>query len=117
MGKALDFGISVMLLLSFALAQAILFSVNHWDKDIRRHSWNAISAAIPIFCAVLLFKACNELVQFSVLKDVSDRSLKALIVNVIHMLLWCLVAQMYHCWNSRAGKGDIVYRSPHLVGR
>ena len=52
-----------MLLGSIAFVLSLFYAVNHPDEDMVRYSWQAIDGTIAVFSAILLFKACDAIVD------------------------------------------------------
>lgn len=96
--------VSVMLLGSIGFQMLLFYLVNHPDEDIKRYSWQVLSKTISIFCAVLLFQACNGLVEYHVIESKTGLGSSkvagffgdswAVVIDNVHLLLWLIALQV-----------------------
>lgn len=90
--KRTDLGIAVMLLGGVSFMMAIFYLVNHADSDVKRYSWRVLSATISIFCAVLIFQACNGVIEYYFFTKGTSHWFE-LLVDMLHGLVWLAVLQ------------------------
>jgi len=82
---------------SISFVMCLYYFINYDDADIRQMSWQTISGTISIFCAVLAFSSINDLVEAYVINPIfgeGDATMGALLVDLLHMLLWFVVMQL-----------------------
>merc|ERR1719261_794656 len=71
----------------------ILYYLFNWkDPDIRRYSYETVSATVSIFCAVLLFQSFQNTLYHCVLRHLPD--LVQIICNFLHRWWWLAVLQV-----------------------
>lgn len=104
-----DVGVSMAATLIGAISfMMLLYYFLNWpDKDVKQKSWETVSGTISIFCAVLLFQAVNDMVEAYIITPIfgeHDYSRGALMVDVIHMLMWFTIMQVsLACLSGAAG--------------
>eukprot|EP00929_Paragymnodinium_shiwhaense_P002524 TRINITY_DN1027_c0_g1_i1.p1 TRINITY_DN1027_c0_g1~~TRINITY_DN1027_c0_g1_i1.p1 ORF type:complete len:803 (+),score=281.20 TRINITY_DN1027_c0_g1_i1:83-2491(+) len=81
-------GIAIMLSGSLTFMMGIFYIVNDKDEDIRRYSWQVISATISIFSAVLLFQAINGIVDHVSKEVLGLGEYGCLFVGFAQLLVW-----------------------------
>eukprot|EP00929_Paragymnodinium_shiwhaense_P002526 TRINITY_DN1027_c0_g2_i1.p1 TRINITY_DN1027_c0_g2~~TRINITY_DN1027_c0_g2_i1.p1 ORF type:complete len:832 (+),score=265.97 TRINITY_DN1027_c0_g2_i1:88-2583(+) len=81
-------GIATMLMGSLTFMMGIFYIVNDHDEDIRRYSWQVISATISIFSAVLLFQAVNGIVEHMTKEVLGVGEVGSLLVGFLHLFVW-----------------------------
>ncbi|CAJ1329413.1 unnamed protein product [Effrenium voratum] len=92
--------ISMMLLGCMGFMMSNFYLVNWPDEDIKRISWEVISSTVSIFSAVLLFQACNKVVEYYILDGMWIWY--QLVVDMVHMLLWFCALQLVLAYLSGA---------------
>jgi len=100
--------IAATLLGSVSFMMTLYYCTNHPDDDMKKYSYEVISKTISIFCAVLLFQSCNDLVEFYFDLD-KEPLLFQLFVDFSHLLLWYGVLQLAVAFISGA-LHECVYR-------
>jgi len=95
--------ISVMLLGSIAFQMMMFYLVNHSDDDIKRYSWQVISATISIFCAVLIFQGWNGIVEEYIIRRLNPEW--EVVVDICQLVLW-LSAMQYVIAVSSGAVGE-----------
>ena len=80
-----------MLLGSFAFFLSLFYIVSFRDRDIQRYAWQAISATISIFCAVLIFQTINGAINGLLAYPESNA---AILIGAAQMVLWFIVLQV-----------------------
>jgi hypothetical protein len=88
---------SATLIGAISFIMCLYYFVNYDDTDIRQNSWEIISMTISIFCAVLFFSTFNDLVESNVIDPIfgkGDATKGALLVDMLHMLVWFGIMQM-----------------------
>eukprot|EP00439_Symbiodinium_sp_Y106_P059901 s1926_g8.t2 len=95
-----DICISMMLLGCMGFMMANFYLINWPDEDIKRISWEVISSTISIFSAVLLFQACNKVLEYYILEDLWIWY--QLVIDMMHMSAWFLILQLTLAYFSGA---------------
>jgi len=104
--------ISVMLLGNIGFQMMLFYLVNWPDPDIRRYSWKVISDTISIFCAVLLFQACNGVVEDYVMKGGTE--MWEVMVDIMQLVFWLTSLQIVLALASGAVQELIGGAEPEL---
>ena len=92
--------ISLMLLGCMGFMMSNFYLVNWPDADIQRISWEVISSTVSIFSAVLLFQACNKVLEYYVLEGMWIWY--QLVVDIVHMSFWFVALQLVLAYLSGA---------------
>jgi len=95
-----DICISMMLLGCMGFMMANFYLINWPDEDIKRISWEVISSTISIFSAVLLFQACNKVLEYYILEDLWIWY--QLVIDMMHMSAWFVILQLTLAYFSGA---------------
>lgn len=102
---------SATLLGSISFIMCLYYFLNYKDEDIQEKAWETVSSTISIFCAVLLFSSFNDLVEAYIINPTfgeGDATPGALLVDMIHMLLWFTMMQLALAhFSGAAGPGQI----------
>jgi len=84
--------IAATLLGAISFQMSIFYLTNHSDSDMRRYTYEVISATISIFCAVLLFQSGNDLLEAVLFEGTSAEF--QLLVDLLHMIFWYCALQL-----------------------
>jgi len=121
----LSVAVAWMLIGGFGFMMALFYLVNHSDKEIRMYSWEVISSTVNIFCAVLIFSACNSLVEYYAFHGLHHaeaiESPYAIAVDFLQMFSW-IAAMLFVLWlvarrarqRCHAGEGPEKHADHHL---
>jgi hypothetical protein len=96
-----------MLLGSIGFQMLLFYLVNHPDEDMKLYSWQVLSKTVSIFCAVLLFQACNGLVEEYVIEGMRHSAVGRqrcwpVVIDIVHMLFWLVALQIVLALTSGA---------------
>eukprot|EP00435_Cladocopium_sp_Y103_P013642 s419_g3.t1 len=92
--------ISVMLLGCMGFMMAMFYLVNWPDEDIRRISWEVMSATISVFGSLLLFQGFNRVLEHYFFRDFSIW--QQLGVAMLQLLVWFAMLQLVLGYQSGA---------------
>jgi hypothetical protein len=82
--------VAATLMAAIAFQMSLFYAMNARDDDLRKYTYEIISATVSIFCAVLLFQSANDLFEQYV-HHLTRPWL--LVAHMGHMLLWFLLMQ------------------------
>eukprot|EP00929_Paragymnodinium_shiwhaense_P080422 TRINITY_DN41942_c0_g1_i1.p1 TRINITY_DN41942_c0_g1~~TRINITY_DN41942_c0_g1_i1.p1 ORF type:complete len:650 (+),score=191.55 TRINITY_DN41942_c0_g1_i1:69-1952(+) len=88
-----DRACAVMLLGSISFMMGTFYATNHADQDFRFYAWSVLDTTISIFAAVLIFQACNGVVEHIVLEQLGLMS--QLTLAFLSMLSWFCFLQLW----------------------
>lgn len=98
--------IAATLLGSVLFVMCLFYMVNHPDKDVKKYTYQTICSTCSIFCAVLIFSTCNDMVQTFYFGGEEEEEKydqrKVVVVYLIVMLCWYLFLQFVLAWISGA---------------
>ncbi|CAD7946281.1 unnamed protein product [Amoebophrya sp. A120] len=83
--------VSAMLLGSFAFMMAMFYLVNHPDEDMKRYSWQVISATISIFIAVLTFQGIDNTLVNAIITE--QGGIRHLLLDFTQQFCWFWILQ------------------------
>jgi len=85
--------IAATLLGAISFQMSIFYLTNHPDPDMKRYTYEVISSTISIFCAVLFFQGCNDLVESLV--GMEELPLwQQFAIDCLHMVFWYTMLQI-----------------------
>jgi len=90
----LALGISTTLLGTVMFVIVLMYAINHHDNDMRKHTYSTIVSTISIFCAVLIFSTCNDMLG-ELGQQLGFDSHQMCMVNMGHMLTWYMLMQLF----------------------
>jgi len=109
--SAADVAIAATLLGAISFIMTLYYFTNYHDTDIQKYSWKIISDTISIFCAVLIFQSFNDLAEAYIIDPLfgpEEASPGALLVDMLHMLLWFCIMQFFLAKLSGALDDDML---------
>jgi len=95
--SAIGVSIAATLIGAISFIMCLYYFINYDDEDIREMSWNTISQTISIFCAVLLFSSFNDMAEAYLINPIfgeGDATYGALLVDILHMIVWFIITQV-----------------------
>jgi len=87
-----SFATAATLLGAICFQMSLFYLTNHSDADMRRYTYEVISATISIFCAVLLFQSVNGLLEATLFEGLTHD--EELLIDGAHMLFWYVALQI-----------------------
>ncbi|CAD7954643.1 unnamed protein product [Amoebophrya sp. A25] len=85
--------VSAMLLGSFAFMMAMFYLVNHPDEDMKRYSWQVISATVSIFIAVLTFQGLDNTLVNSLIAEDKKGGAAHVVLDFAQQFAWFWILQ------------------------
>lgn len=85
-------GMALTLIGAVSFQMGLMHMMNHSDPDMRKYTYWVINATVSIFCAVLCFQTCNDMLE-AVLLEGASQEMK-FIGNWVHMFLWFTTLQV-----------------------
>jgi hypothetical protein len=95
--SALALGIATTLLGTVTFVITLMYAINHYDVDMRKHTYSTIVSTISIFCAVLIFSTCNDMLG-ELGNQLEFNAHQMCMVNMAHMLTWYVLMQLFLAW-------------------
>jgi len=85
--------IALTLLGSVSFMMILYYFTNHPDEDMKKYTYDVISQTISIFCAVLMFQACNDLTEYFFGLEESPIWFQ-LLIDICQLIFWYVILQV-----------------------
>eukprot|EP00931_Biecheleriopsis_adriatica_P123534 TRINITY_DN98586_c0_g1_i1.p1 TRINITY_DN98586_c0_g1~~TRINITY_DN98586_c0_g1_i1.p1 ORF type:complete len:644 (-),score=106.84 TRINITY_DN98586_c0_g1_i1:54-1985(-) len=71
---SLEFAMSWVVIGFLTLVMGVFYLVNYTDKDIQKATWVTLSNTTSLFCALLIFDACDKIIRLPILLSADGAS-------------------------------------------